>query len=69
VFRKARGEPVSVDDIAGKVVAAKGFEPGDANLRAAIREKAGDILKCLQRDGRVERLGAGRGSKWKLARV
>src|SRR5689334_24365514 len=32
-------EPLSTDDIAGRVIATKGFDTGDAILRAAIREQ------------------------------
>jgi hypothetical protein len=40
-FRTSAGEPVSIDDIASQVIAAKGFDAGDAILRAAIRNQAG----------------------------
>ena len=53
-------------DIAGRVIAAKGFDAGDAILRAAIREQVGSTVKRLNRDGTVENIGAGRASKWKL---
>jgi hypothetical protein len=67
VLRTAAGEPLSTDDIAGRVTAAKGFDPEDAILRAAIREQVGSIVKRLHRSGTVENIGAGRASKWKLA--
>jgi hypothetical protein len=49
------------------VIAAKGFDTGDAILRAAIREQVGSIVKRLDRNGAVENIGAGRASKRKLA--
>jgi hypothetical protein len=49
--------------------AAKGFDIGDAILRAAIREQAGSTVKRLHRAGAIENIGAGRASKWKLADV
>ena len=36
VLRTAAGELLSTDDIAGQVISAKGFDPMDAILRAAI---------------------------------
>jgi hypothetical protein len=66
-FRTADGEPISIDDIAGQVIAAKGFDPADSILRAAIRDQSGDIVKRLHRRGEVEKIGRGRACKWKLA--
>jgi hypothetical protein len=66
VLRIAAGEPLSTNDIAGRVIAAKGFDVGDAILRAAIRDQVGSIVKRLHRDGAIETVGAGRASKWKL---
>jgi hypothetical protein len=67
VLRSAAGEPLSTAGIAGRVIAAKGFDIGDAILRMAIREQVGSIIKRLHRNGAVENIGAGRASKWKLA--
>jgi hypothetical protein len=67
VLRTARGELLSTDDIAGRVIAAKVFDSGDAILRAAVREQVGSTVKRLHRNGAVENIGAGRASKWKLA--
>ena len=55
------------DDIAGRVISAKGFDAADGVLRAAIREQVGSIVKRLHREGTIENIGAGRASKWKLA--
>jgi hypothetical protein len=41
VLRTAAGELLSTDDIAGRVIADKGFDMGDAILRAAIRDQVG----------------------------
>jgi hypothetical protein len=41
VLRTAAGEPLSTDEIAGRVIAAKGFDTGDMVLRTAIREQVG----------------------------
>jgi chromosome condensin MukBEF MukE localization factor len=49
------------------VIAVKGFDAGDAMLRAAIREQVGSTVKRLHREGLIGNIGAGRTSKWKLA--
>jgi hypothetical protein len=67
VLRTAVGELLSTDDIAGRVIAAKGFDAGNAILRAAIRDQVGSIVKRLHRNDPVENIGAGRASKWRLA--
>ena len=38
LLRTAAGEPLSTDDIAGRIIAAKGFDAGDRIWRAAIRD-------------------------------
>jgi hypothetical protein len=50
VLRTAAGELLSTDDIAGPVIASKGFDAGDAILHAAIREQVGSIVKRLHRN-------------------
>src|SRR6267143_1410855 len=60
VLRTAAGELLSTDDIAGQVIAAKGFDTEDAILRAAIREQVGSIAKRLHQSGEIENIGAGR---------
>jgi hypothetical protein len=66
VLRTAAGELLSTDDIAGRVIVAKGFDAGDAILRAAIRDQVGSIVKRLHRNGAIAHVGAGRSSTWKL---
>jgi chromosome condensin MukBEF MukE localization factor len=58
---------LSTDDIAGRVIAAKGFDAGDAILRTAIRDQVGSTVKRLHREGVIQNIGAGRASKWKAA--
>jgi hypothetical protein len=67
VLRVAAGDLLSIDDIAGRVVAAKGFDAADAMLRVAIRDQVGSTVKRLHRQGSIENIGSGRASKWKLA--
>jgi hypothetical protein len=57
---------LSTDQIAHEVITAKGFDPGDAILRLAIRDQVGSTVKRLRRAGTIENIGAGRASKWKL---
>lgn len=40
----AAGELLSTDDIAGRVIAAKDFDAGDAILRGAVREQVGSTV-------------------------
>ena len=54
VLRTAAGALLSTDEIAGRVIAAKGFDIGDAILRAALREQVGSIIKRLHRDGAIK---------------
>jgi len=67
VLRTAAGELLSTDDIAGRVIAAKGFDVGDAILRSAIRQQVGSIVKRLHHRGTAEPTGRGRASRWRLA--
>ncbi|SRR5260370_1285843 len=67
VLRTAAGELLSTDDIAGRVIAVKGFDAGDAILRAAIREQVGSTVKRLHRNDAIANIGAGRASTWRLA--
>src|SRR5438105_7053763 len=57
VLRTAAGEMLSTDDIAGRVIAAKGFDAGDAILRRVIRDQVGDIVKRLHRRGEITNIG------------
>ena len=67
VLRTAAGEPLSTDDIARRVTASKGFDGGDAILRAAIRDQVGSVIKRLHRQSTIQNVGAGRASKWKMS--
>jgi hypothetical protein len=67
VRRVAAGDPVTADFVAGQVIKAKAFDLSDRVLRAAIADQVGQVLKRLRHRSIVERIGAGTGSKWKLA--
>ena len=66
-LRTAAGEPIGIEEISRRVVIAKGFDAGDANLRAAIRQRVRAILTRLHKQGEITGISGGRGSKWKLA--
>jgi hypothetical protein len=68
VLRTAAGEPLSTNEIAGRVATAKNFDAGDAILRAAIREQVGSIVKRLHRNSMIENIGAGRAARWRLSK-
>jgi hypothetical protein len=56
------GELTSTDDIAARLIEAKGFDAADAVLRVAIREQALGLLRSFRkkRRGRADRSGAWR---------
>jgi hypothetical protein len=66
VLRDASGL-VTTDEIAARVIAAKGFEAADATLRAAIRDQLLTVLRAARKRGTVEQMGLGRGLRWKMA--
>jgi hypothetical protein len=64
---RTASEPLSTDDIAGQVIAAKGFQADDAILRAAVRLQVKTVAQRLRREGTIENIGKRSASKWKLA--
>ena len=48
-LRRAAGEPLTAEEITTRIMAAKGFDPRDARLRAMIRIQTGTVLKRLHR--------------------
>jgi hypothetical protein len=67
ILRTAAREPIGIEEISRRVVTAKGFDPGDASLRATVRERIRPIITRLHKQRVIEGIGGGRGSKWKLA--
>ena len=63
----AAGEPIGIEEISRRVIMARGFEPSDEALRAAIRQRLRAILTRLHKQGVIEGISSGRSSKWKLA--
>jgi hypothetical protein len=64
-FRDAP-EPLPLTDIVAAVIGAKGFDAGDRVLRAAIGELVKATLAPMRRRGTVEKIGQGRGVRWRL---
>ena len=67
VLRNAPGL-ITTDEIAARVIAAKGFEAADSTLRAAIRDQLLTVLRAARKRETVEQMGLGRGVRWKLAK-
>ena len=64
---RTAAEPIGIEEISRRVTLAKGFDPGAASLRAAIRDRIRPIITRLHKERMVEVVGGGRGSKWELA--
>jgi hypothetical protein len=66
-LRNANGVLLSTDEIAGRVIQAKGFDAADAALRGSIRDQVLAVLRSFRKRGMVEQIGLGRGVRWKVA--
>ena|ERR1700736_3793628 len=60
------GALVTTDDIAGRIIEAKGFDAADVALRKAIGDQALTLMRSFRKRGTVEQIGLGRGVRWKL---
>jgi hypothetical protein len=65
-LRAADGALLTTDEIAGRIIEAKGFDAADAALRKAIGEQSLALLRSFRKRGIVEQIGLGRGVRWKL---
>jgi hypothetical protein len=65
-LRAADGALMTTEDIAGRVIEAKGFDATDSALRKAIGEQA-LALRSFKKRGTVEQIGLGRGVRWRSA--
>jgi hypothetical protein len=65
-LRAAGSAPMTTDDIASRLIEAKGFDAADVVLRKAIGEQALVLLRSFRKRGMVEQIGLGRGVRWKL---
>ena len=59
---------ITTDEIAARVIAAKGFETADGTLRGAIQDQLLTVLRAARKRGFVEQIGLGRGVRWRLAK-
>jgi ribosomal protein S19E (S16A) len=66
-LRTAADEPIGIEEISRRITTAKGLDARDVTLRAAIRQRLRTILTRLRKQGVIEAVSSGRGSKWKLA--
>jgi hypothetical protein len=66
-LREADGALMKTDEIAGQVIAAKGFDAADATLRKAIGAQVLWVMRAFRKRGTIEQIGLGRGVRWKLA--
>jgi hypothetical protein len=61
-------ETVSADDVSVRAMLDKGLDPdADRKLRADFTRRILVSLHDLMKTGEVERIGAGRGVRWRLA--
>jgi hypothetical protein len=61
-LRAADGALLTTDEIAGRIIEAKGFDAADAALRKAIGEQSLALLRSFRKRGIVEQIGLGRPS-------
>src|SRR5437879_58770 len=59
VLRAADGSLMTTDEIAGRVIEAKGFDAADAVLRKAIGEQCLALMRSFRKQGTVEQIGLG----------
>jgi hypothetical protein len=60
-LRTADGTLITTEDIALRVIKANGFDAADAALRKAFGEQTLAILRMFRKQGRVDKIGLGRG--------
>jgi hypothetical protein len=66
-LRAANGALLTTEEIAGRIIEAKGFDDADAALRKAIGEQSLVLLRSFRKRDAVDQIGLGRGVRWKLA--
>ena len=64
-LRVSDGALQTTDEIAGRVIDAKGFDAADAVLRGSIRDQVLTLLRSFRKPGSVEQTGLGRSVRWK----
>jgi hypothetical protein len=66
-LRAANGSLMTIDDVARRLIEAKGFDGTDAVLRKAISDQVLTVMRSFRKRGTVEQIGLGRGVRWKVA--
>jgi hypothetical protein len=69
ILRDVNGKQMTTDQIAGQIIEAKSFNPGDAALRKSIGEQCLSLLRSFRKQGTAEQIGLGRDMRWKLAGI
>lgn len=64
-IRVAGDKGITADELATACMRDKGLDAGDAPLRTDFIRRFHWALGRLQRDGRIDRLGHGRGVRWR----
>lgn len=64
--REARERGISPDDLAVKAMADKGIDPADQSIRTDFIRRFHWTLGRLQRDQRLDKIGAGKGVHWRV---
>src|ERR1700746_1007768 len=67
-LRASNGALLTTEEIAGRIISAKGFDAADAALRKAIGEQSLSLMRSFRKRDIVEQLGLGRSVRWKLAK-
>jgi hypothetical protein len=65
-LRAADGALLTTEEIAGRIIEAKGFDAADTALRKAVGEQSLTLLRSFRKRGMIEQIGLGRGARWKL---
>jgi hypothetical protein len=63
-IREAGEAGVSIPDLAIATLRAKGLDPSDETMRRDFIRRFHWAMGRLQRDGRIDRLGHGKGVRW-----
>jgi hypothetical protein len=66
-LRVADGALITTDEIADRLIEAKGFDAADIVLHKAIGQQALTIMRSFRKRGMVEQIGLGRRVRWRLA--
>ena len=64
-IREAGEKGVSIPDLADATLRAKGLDAGDETMRRDFIRRFHWAMGRLQRDGRIDRLGHGKGVRWR----